>query len=222
MNQLRLRRFVITILLLLGLAGAAIAFPFVWQSWVELHYAQRIYTLDNAVEILPQERVAIVFGARIYPSGRLSAMLRDRVDTAIALYEADKVDKLLVSGDNRFENYDEPGAMMAYAVQRGVPATDIQPDYAGRRTYDTCYRASDVFQVESAVLVTQAFHLPRALYLCNNLGVDATGVIADRRNYDPRSIAWSESREVPAMMVALFDVIRKVPPPVLGEPIPIQ
>ena len=138
------------------------------------------------------------------------------------LYEAGKVDKLLVSGDNRFDDYDEPGAMMAYAIQRGVPVYDIQPDYAGRRTYDTCYRAADVFQVESAILVTQAFHLPRALYLCNNLGVDATGVIADRRIYDPRSVAWSESREVPAMLVALFDVIRRVPPPVLGEPIPIQ
>ena len=222
MNQARVRRFIFMVLLLLCLVGAAIAFPFVWQSWVDVRYAQDIYTLDDAVETLPEERVAIVFGARVYPSGRLSAMLRDRVDTAISLYEAGKVDKLLVSGDNRFDDYDEPGAMMAYAVQRGVPVNDIQPDYAGRRTYDTCYRAADVFQVESAILVTQAFHLPRALYLCNNLGVDATGVIADRRIYDPRSVAWSESREVPAMLVALFDVIRRVPPPVLGEPIPIQ
>ncbi|MEZ4555940.1 MAG: ElyC/SanA/YdcF family protein [Caldilineaceae bacterium] len=119
---------------------------------------------------------------------------RDRVDTAIALYQAGKVDKLLMSGDNSTPEYDEPGAMMAYAIAQGVPAADIQPDYAGRRTYDTCYRAQAIFHVEDAVLVTQAFHLPRALFTCHNLGLDAQGVIADRRIYDPRSVAWSESR----------------------------
>ena len=134
------------------LAGLAAAFPFAWRWWVDARYEQRIYALDAVLEELPQERVAIVCGARIYPSARLSAVLRDRADTAIALYRADK---LLLSGDNRFDNYDEPGAMMAYAVAEGVPAVHIQPDYAGRRTYDTCYRAKTVFQVEPAVLVTQ-------------------------------------------------------------------
>jgi SanA protein len=112
--------------------------------------------------------------------------------------------------------------MMAYAIAQGVPAEDIQPDYAGRRTYDTCYRAKAIFQIESAVLVTQRFHLPRALFLCDQLGIKAVGVAADQRVYDPRSVAFSETREVPALVVALLDVIRRAPPPVLGEPIPLK
>jgi SanA protein len=216
-------RFLVGVLIICFLVVAfTAAFPFAWRTWVNARYDTRMYTLANAVETLPREQVAIVYGARVYPSGRLSAMLRDRVDTAIALYEAGKVDKLIVSGDNQFADYDEPGAMMAYAIEQGVPAADVQPDYGGRRTYDTCYRAKTIFGVESALLVTQAFHLPRALFLCNSLGLESYGVIADRRSYDPRSVAWSESRELPALLIALVDVIRKAPPPVLGDPIPIQ
>lgn len=196
--------------------------PFVWQNGIERYYAERIYSLEEAERELTGARVAVVFGARVYRSGRLSAMLRDRVDTAVDLYLAGKVDKLLMSGDNSTPEYNEPAAMVAHAVARGVDPADVQPDYAGRRTYDTCYRAGAIFQLESAVLVTQEFHLPRALFTCNSLGIDAVGVVADRRTYHPRSIAWSESREVPATALALFDVIRRTPPPVLGDPIPLK
>jgi SanA protein len=165
--------------------------------------------------------VAIVFGARVYSSGRLSAMLMDRVETAVQLYEAGKVEKLLLSGDNSSQYYNEPGAMMAYAIQRGVPEEDIQLDYAGLRTYDTCYRAQAIFELESAVLVTQRFHLPRAIFTCDQLGMTVFGVAADRREYHPRSIAWSEMREVPATVMALVDVIRRRPPMFLGDPIPL-
>jgi SanA protein len=110
--------------------------------------------------------------------------------------------------------------MMAHAIERGVDPADIQPDYGGRRTYDSCYRAKHVFQVSEAILVTQAFHLPRALLLCSGLGLESTGVMADRRTYDPRSITWSEMREIPALVAALTDLIRRTPPPILGEPIP--
>jgi SanA protein len=197
---------------------AVIVFPFAWRKWIEWRYAPSIYAIEN----VQPERIAIVFGARVYGSGRLSAMLADRVETAVALYKQGKVQKLLMSGDNRFDNYNEPGAMMAHAIERGVPAEDIQPDYGGRRTYDTCYRAAHVFQVDSAILVTQQFHLPRALFLCDQLGIDAVGVSADRRDYLPQSLAWSETRELPALLAALIDVVRRAPPPVLGDPIPIQ
>ena len=207
---------------LLGVAVGVVAlaggFVWFWPRWVESRYAAAILPLEQ----VENQRVAIVFGARVYGSGRLSGMLRDRVDTAIALYKAGKVQKLLLSGDNQFADYNEPGAMMAYTIARGVPAEDVQPDYAGRRTYDTCYRAKAIFQVESAVLVTQRFHLPRALLLCDQLGIEAVGVAADQRVYDPRSVAFSETREVPALFVALLDLIRRAPPPVLGEPIPFQ
>ena len=79
-----------------------------------------------------------------------------------------------------------------------------------------------IFQVEAAILVTQEFHLPRALLLCSNLGLEVVGVAADRSNYGPRSVAWSESRETPALLAALVDLLRRQPPPILGDPIPIR
>jgi SanA protein len=211
----RVRLLLATGAAVVSLAGAFLWF---WPRWVEARYGVAI----QPIERVEKDRVAIVFGARVYPGGRLSGMLRDRVDTAIELYKAGKVQKLLFSGDNRFVDYDEPGAMMAYAIAQGVPAGDIQPDYGGRRTYDTCYRAKAIFQVDSAILVTQRFHLPRALFLCDQLGIHAVGVAADRRLYDPRSVAFSETREIPALAFALLDIIRRAPPPVLGEPIPIR
>jgi SanA protein len=210
------RPFILLSVLLACTAG--IAFPFVWQGWVQAQYNPVIY---SAAEV-PPDRVALVLGARVYGNGRLSGMLRDRVETAVALYKAGKVQKLLMSGDNSSLEYNEPDAMAAHAIAMGVPAEDIQPDYAGRRTYDSCYRARAVFQVESLVVVTQAFHLPRALFLCNQMGIKAVGVAADQSTYDPRSLAWSETREVPATFFALLDVVRRAPPAVLGDPIPIS
>ncbi len=202
----------------LSLLGIGAAFPFAWNAWLEYRYAPAMHALPDA----PTGRVALVLGARVYPNGALSAMLADRVETAVALYKAGKVDRLLLSGDNSSEDYNEPGAMAAYAIQRGVPPEAIQPDYGGRRTYDSCYRARHIFQVEEVIVVTQAFHLPRALFLCENLGIQAEGVIADRRVYGPRSLAWSEMREGPASVAALLDVIVRTPPPVMGDPIPLQ
>lgn len=200
--------------LIMGLGLLAVS-PFAWQEWVNATNAPKIHALEDA----PSGRVAIVFGARVYPSGRLSAMLMDRVETAVQLYHDGKVEKILVSGDNSSIYYNEPDAMAAYAIERGVPAEDVQPDYAGLRTYDTCYRARAVFGLEEAILVTQRFHLPRAIFTCEQLGIDVVGVSADRRDYHPRSIAWSEMREVPATFMALVDVIRRRPPMFLGDPI---
>lgn len=204
--------------LILGGLAAVLALPWLWLWGMDWYYSRFIYTPDE----VPPERIGLVFGARIYPNGRLSGMLQDRVETAVQLYEAGRVQKLIMSGDNRFVNYNEPARMREYAIQRGVAAADIQPDYAGRRTYDTCYRARAIFGVESAVLITQAFHLPRALFICRSLGIEAVGVVADRRPYDPRSRRWSQLREIPATWIALWDVLRRQPPPVLGQPIPIE
>ncbi len=213
-----MRRILFVIGVLVACVALMTAFPFLWSSWLAHTYSSAILPPDQ----VGSARVAVVFGARVYPDGRLSSMLRDRVDTAIDLYKAGTVQKLLMSGDNRFVDYDEPGAMKAYAVAQGVPAKDIQPDYGGRRTYDTCYRAKHIFQVSDAVLVTQRFHLPRALFTCQQLGMEAVGVAADRRTYSSRSLAWSETREIPAQLGALVDVVRRSPPPVMGEPLPIQ
>ena len=224
------RRFPRRLLLFTILLVGILLFPWGWSKWVEWHYAPVTFSAEeyqatspasDAPETAP--RVAIVFGARVYSRERLSAMLRDRMDTAIDLYFAGKVDKLLLSGgQNGGLEYDEPAAMIAHALERGVPAADLQPDFGGLRTYDSCYRAANIFQVEQAVLVTQEFHLPRALLLCDNLGIDVVGVKADRRVYDPRSIAFSETREIPALLAALIDLVRRPLPPILGDPIPLE
>ena len=166
---------------------------------------------------VPSQKVAIVFGAGLTRSGEATPILKDRVETAAQLYFSGKVKKLLMSGDNRFADYNEPKAMRQYALALGVPDIDIVLDYAGRRTYDTCYRAKVIFGVMDAILVTQNFHLPRALFLCNMLGMNGAGVAADNFTYLKRSLLYWNLRELPATVTAFGDVITR-PLPVLGKP----
>jgi len=177
----------------------------------------RVHTIDT----VPAQRVAIVFGAGLRRDGSPTPVLYDRVATAVDLYHAGKVEKILVSGDNRFVEYNEPGVMREVALTLGIPSEAIVLDYAGRRTYDTCYRAKAIFGVTEAILVTQAFHLPRALFLCDRLGVDSLGVIADRRDYHRSSMLYWNLRELIATSAALWDVYISHPVPVLGEALPI-
>ncbi len=165
--------------------------------------------------------VAIVFGAGLQRDGEPTAVLQDRVRTAADLYFAGKAEKLLMSGDNRFVDYNEPAAMQSYALDLGVPPEAIVLDFAGRRTYDTCYRAKAIFGVQQAILVTQRFHLPRALYTCNLLGVDSSGVAAEGHYYLKRSRLYWTLRELLATPVALWQVHVSKPLPVLGAPEPI-
>jgi SanA protein len=175
----------------------------------------------DSVQSVPPSRVAIVFGAGLTRSGFPTAVLQDRVAEAAKLYFSGKVEKLLLSGDNRSVDHNEPGAMRQYALLLGVPADALVLDYAGRRTYDTCYRAKAIFGVTQAILVTQTFHLPRALYLCNALGVQAVGVSADLRHYRWPSVLYWNVRELFASAAALWDVYVAHPVPVLGDPEPI-
>ncbi len=184
---------------------------------VGIYSSSRIAT----VETVAPQRVAIVFGAGLWRNGAPTPVLQDRIDTAAALYFAGKVEKLLMSGDNRFIYYNEPGAMREYALSLGVPEEDIVLDYAGRRTYDTCYRAKAIFGVDKAILVTQSFHMPRAVYTCNQLGVEATGVTADNRYFRKVQRLYWNLRELPAILAAIWDVGVRHPLPVLGDPEPI-
>ncbi|MCJ7715347.1 MAG: YdcF family protein [Anaerolineales bacterium] len=172
-----------------------------------------------SIEDVPPARAAVVFGAGLTSSGGPTTVLKDRVETAVILYQSGKVEKVLMSGDNRFLNYNEPGAMKAYALELGMPEEHIILDFAGRRTYDTCYRAGEIFQLNEVVLVTQQFHLSRALYTCNSLGLDAVGVSADLRTY--RDSGFWNIREIPASLIAFIQVHLTQPEPVLGEPEPI-
>jgi len=187
------------------------------RLWIEHKTRDRIYV---RIEDVPSRAVAIVLGAGLWADGSLTPVLADRVATAAELYQVGAVRVLLFSGDNRFMDYNEPQAMFEYAVRLGVPEDAIVLDYAGRRTYDSCYRARAIFGVDRALVVTQRFHAPRALYLCDALGVDAVAAVADRQDYTPRRFAW-ETREYLAMALAWWDVNVRHPVPVLGEPLPI-
>jgi len=188
------------------------------RLWVGQKYHDRIYT---RVEDVPPRSVAIVLGAGLWPDCSLTPILADRVVTAVDLYRAGAVQKLLCSGDNRFVDYNEPQRMLEYAVSLGVPEEVVVLDYAGRRTYDSCYRARAIFGVEHAVIVTQRFHAARALYLCDTLGVDAVAILADRQDYTIRRVTW-ETREHLALALGWWDVNVRHPVPVLGEPLPIR
>jgi SanA protein len=195
---------------------ALIGVPLLIRAVTALSAGNRVH---NTVDAVPARRVAIIFGAGVR-NGYPTAMLYDRVAAAVDLYRAGKVEKLLMSGDNRFENYNEPAAMRRTAMQLGVPSEDIALDLAGRSTYDTCYRAKAIFDVNETVLVTQRFHLDRALMLCDSMGIAADGFAADRRPY--RSIWWNHFRELPATLNAAIEAYVTRPEPVLGDKITIQ
>lgn len=178
----------------------------------------RVY---NEPQQVAHHRVAIVFGASVR-NGAPSAMLYDRVASAVDLYKAGAVDKLLMSGDNRFVDYNEAAVMRRTAMQLGVPERDIVLDLAGRSTYETCYRAKAIFGLDEAVLVTQRFHLDRALMTCDGLGLRSVGYAADRRDYLRNSIWWSTVREIPATLNAFINVYVTRPLPVLGDQITIN
>lgn len=172
----------------------------------------KIFHSDTA----PSHKIAIVFGAGLRGDGTPTAVLKDRVFTAADLYLSGKTKKILLSGANDNRNYNEPKAMMDYALSLGIEVNDIIIDNAGFRTYDTCYRAKHVFNVDEALLVTQKYHLPRALLTCNNLGVKAVGVIADKRQYSKSSLNFWKIREIPATLVAFIDIWIKKPIPAIG------
>jgi vancomycin permeability regulator SanA len=211
----RTAKMFLKILIVLVIFGLSILI--LSRVWTGLYARSKTYT----AALVPARRVAIVFGAGLWRNGTATPVLQDRVQMAVNLYFAGKVEKLLMSGDNRYVDYNEPAVMQSVAISLGVPEGAIVLDYAGRRTYDTCYRAKAIFGITQAILVTQTFHLPRALYECNQLGVDSVGVAADMRVYRNSSMLYWNMRELLATVAALWDVNISHPVPVLGDPEPI-
>ena len=169
---------------------------------------------------LPSASVVIVPGASVLSSGKPSSILADRLLTAIDLYRAGKVKKFLLSGDHGQVNYNEVEAMGQFLLDQGIPADDIVLDHAGFDTYDTMVRAREVFRVTSAVVVTQEFHLPRAIYLGRAVGLEITGIAADRQTY--LKMNYFVFREYFARVKAVLDVWFQASPKYLGEPLPIN
>jgi len=170
-----------------------------------------------AAEKIEGPNIALVFGAGLKRSGAPSHILEDRVLTAIKLYQDGRVGKIIMSGANPVVDYNEVQAMKDFALGEGLPEEAIILDYAGRRTYDSCYRLKEIFSLNKIVLVTQEYHLPRALYLCESLGVSARGVAAIDRGY---FYQWKYNlREWPASFKAWLDVNILKPRPILGDKI---
>jgi SanA protein len=168
---------------------------------------------------VPRTEVAIVPGALVQPDGKMSTMLGDRVRQAAALWHAGKVEKILVSGDHGSWKYDEPDTMRKALVRDGVPPRDVFEDHAGFDTWATMVRARNVFGVRRAVVVTQGFHMARALYLAGEAGLDATGLTSDLHSYGFQG-AKSDVREVLSRVKAIADVTLDTP--AMGGPkIPI-
>jgi SanA protein len=211
----RFFKFIAQLGLFLGIFGLLVLI--LPRAATAVYSLNRIYQEQNA----PSSRLAIVFGAGLRRDGTPTAILRDRVETAADLYFSGKVEKILMSGDNRFDYYNEPESMRQYALSLGVPDTAIAMDYAGRRTYDTCYRARAIFGASDALLVTQKFHLPRALFLCNALGLKSYGIEADNNRYRKISLLIWNIREQIATVGAFVDVYWSNPVPVLGNPEPL-
>ena len=169
---------------------------------------------------VPHAQAALVLGAQVYKDGRPSIMLADRVNAAADLYDAGKVDKLLLSGDHSRLDYDEVGTMKRMLLARGIPAQDIFEDHAGFDTWDSAQRARRVFNVQSAVVVTQKFHMARALYDARRAGLRVSGFDADRRDYG-KIMGKLRVREAAARVKTLGDALTGADPHFLGPEIPI-
>lgn len=180
---------------------------------IYLNETKKIYKTIDSVE---HYKVGIVFGAGVNANGTPSDMLADRLDTAAKLYEEGKIEKILVSGDNRFDHYNEPEVMYKYLTEtKGVPNENIVRDFAGRRTYDTCVRAKEIWGLEKALLITQGYHLSRALFTCNGLGLQSEGFSATLHYYIGEE--QYKFREFLALNKAVFDLYVSAPEYVSGE-----
>lgn len=189
-----------------SLAGAA--------AWTSASSAGRLHTPES----VPAHDVAIIFGAQVFDDGTPAPYTANRLDLGVALFAQGKAKVLVVSGDNRAEHNFETTSMRRYLQARGVPTAKIVEDEAGQDSYDTCIRARDTFGVTSAILVSQAYHLPRAITACRALGVDAVGV-------GDRSVEWTTdfypiglTREFPANVKLVKDVLARRPPAVVDPP----
>lgn len=202
---------------ILGVAAVASGIGFAANNWVERFAEPHMY---REIADVPRRHTAIVLGAKVYPSGEPSVTLEDRLYVALELYRKGKVKKILVSGDHGAPEYNECGAMWQWLKQRGVAAEDVFQDHAGLRTLDTMERARRVFTVKSAVICTQKFHLARSVFLARRAGIDAVGVVADRRGYAKRR--HNATREFLARTVSFLDsYILGTKPRYEGDAIPI-
>ncbi len=175
-------------------------------------------SIVEEIDNLTPAQTIIVLGAGVNSSGTLSPILKDRVDTAVLAYRAGKAKRILVSGDNSTYNYNEVVPVHKYLIEQDIPVSHIFLDYAGFNTYDSMYRARDVFDVTSAIVVTQGFHLPRAVYIGKALDIEIQGLPSGIKNISFKN----HFRESLARVKSVLEVIAHRQPKFLGETISID
>ena len=187
--------------------------------FVKSSVSDKIVTVEKAKDM--NADCIIVLGAGLRPDGKPTWMLEDRINVGDELYKNHAAPKIIMSGDHGRESYDEVNAMKKYAKSEGVPSKDIFMDHAGFETYDTMYRARDVFGAKKVIIVTQKYHLYRAMYAAKKLGLDAYGVSATKRKYDNKQ--WiRDMREWLAIVKIFGKCITKPKPKYLGKKIDLK
>lgn len=190
----------------------------VWTIWLidqRVSAYDRYIVNDCLADIKLQRPAVLVLGAAVYQDDKISDVFADRLDTAIDIYQAGLVKKIIISGDHGKSGYDEVSVAKNYLLEKNIPAEDIFLDHAGFDTFDSVYRAKNIFQAESLLIVTQNFHLARALYIANRINLDAWGCRADRRFY--QNIEYMKNREKLAKVKAWLDINLKSKPRFLGS-----
>jgi len=205
------------LIILAVLLIAAVLLPVATSYYVMASTQDRIITLDEAAGM--NADTILVLGARVWDNGQPSGILKDRINTGVDLYEAGASDRLLMSGDHGQDEYDEVNAMKDYAIEKGVAPAVIFMDHAGFSTYESLYRARDIFQVKTVVIVSQQYHLYRALYIARALGLDAYGVSCDTREYN--AYLLFDVRETLARCKDVLYSLFQPLPTYLGDIIPI-
>ena len=192
--------------------------------WAGNHHVKRT-TKDRILS--PEDAAALtdvdcilVLGCGVRDDGTPSHMLEDRLRRGVELYHAKVSPKLLMSGDHGREGYNEVGTMKQYAIDASVPSSDVFMDHAGFSTYESLYRAKEIFGAKKIIIVSQEYHLSRALYIANELGLEAYGVAADYRSYSGQ--IYRDVREVLARCKDMLTTAFKVPPTYGGDAIPIS
>lgn len=205
------------VLALLGLCGGVLVLGV--SGYVVRSTKNRILSSPEAAELQNVDCI-LVLGCRVYEDGTPSHMLEDRLRRSVELYSLGAAPKLLMSGDHGQREYDEVGAMKQYAVAEGIPSDDIFMDHAGFSTYESLYRAREIFGVEKVIIVSQGYHLYRALQIAGALGLEAYGVAADYRSYAGQFMR--DIREILARNKDVLTTIFQPEPTYLGEKIPIS
>lgn len=214
-RKLTFKKILLTVICI-GIACLALVFSL--NAYVVSSVEKRIISSDSAADIKDFDCI-IVLGAGVR-NGSPSPMLQDRIDCGVALYMDGIAPKIIMSGDHGRKDYDEVNVMKAEAIEAGVPSEDVFMDHAGFSTYETVYRAKEIFGAKKVLIVTQKYHLFRALYIARELGVEAYGACADVRSY--RGAVYREVREVLARNKDFVKCIFKPESTYLGEAIPVS